>query len=198
MNRDVGESKMNEKTYFGLFLIQGIASFIPSIAIAYFLMKLLEEGRTFFWIVLIAIYVFYFLVWVVNTIIGFFSFFLFKNRLINEQYSLLVENQFPNPKEYGMTKGELPERYYESITNDASLNCELRMLAAVMATGILTLRRQGYVMALLRAIKVHEKALKKYCKEKNLTVSAVKCSSIAEIVQSAKNGSDCGVLPFRE
>ncbi len=43
-----------------------------------------------------------------------------------------------------------------------------------------------------------EQALKKYCKEKNLTVSAVKCSSIAEIVQSAKNGSDCGVLPFRE
>lgn len=153
---------MNEKTYFGLIFIQGIASFIPSIAIAYFLMKLLEEGWTFFWVVLIAIYVFYFLIWVINTIISFFSFFLFKNRLINDTYSLLAQHKFPSPNKYRENKSGLPERYYINIIDDDSLDCKIRIQAAAMASPFIQLRQRGEYLSLFRIIKIHNRALNKY------------------------------------
>jgi hypothetical protein len=156
--------EMKEKTYLfktpRFILVQSIASFIPSTAIAYFLMKLFNEDWGFFWIVLIGIYIFYFAVWFLASILTSLLYnLLWKNSMIDDVYSILVEHKFPNPEDY---KGHLPEDYYINIIDDDSLDCELRLKAFAVGSEFSILRGHGQYLALNRATKVHENALDKY------------------------------------
>jgi uncharacterized membrane protein YhaH (DUF805 family) len=140
-----------------------IASLIPAPLVAYGVMRILDEDWSVFWITLAAIYAFYFLMWVIRSMINFLLFHLIEKRTIaNVVYENLANSNFPNPDDHWF-EGESPETYYESIWEDNSNDCELRLKAFALHATVDSARKTS-VQSLLMTAKAHKIALKKYKK----------------------------------
>jgi len=158
---------MKERKYVGLLLVNSIANAIPSIAVPYILMRLLKEDWGFFWILLAAIYLLYFTVWLLRGALNYvFYHLLWKSFKVDGVYEVLVENSFPNPDDYWprYASGEckLASYYYENIVNDDSLECSLRIKAAAFVVADKNALSDGRYLDAWRMVKVHEEALAKY------------------------------------
>jgi len=158
---DNGDSFVIKKETVDLLLSIFIGA-IPQPLIAYTVMKMNDEGWSLFWWVIAAINGFYLLMWIINTVIVevFFKLY-FKTRLVETAYKQLDAFKFPSLTIKSIENIN-PEDFYYELYEDESLQCNVRIRAAIFYNEYRALTATGSFLAARRMNKAHREAMIRY------------------------------------
>jgi len=140
-----------------------ILGLIPDCVIAYLIMVLLwdEKSLGVFIFIFIALQVLYLIRWIFQSIVGWVTFSMNKEKLIEGVYKELKEKKFPEPDKYTFDKS-MPHHFYRLVANDLSVDVSTRISAQAMESEVNILRSVGQLQAMMRLTNIHSASLKQY------------------------------------
>ncbi len=160
LEQEIINSEYKMKLTYKEHLINFGIGLLPELGVAYLLMKLFNEGWDIYWIIFFSIQAFYFIRWLLRTVISKLMFeTVYKSKFINSYYEKLVQNRFPDPFEI---YHEDIENYFEEIVCNESIKAETRISAASMLTSLRQWQDGGQIQVFLRMRKCAKLAVKKY------------------------------------
>ncbi|MBC8554196.1 MAG: hypothetical protein H8D23_31695 [Candidatus Brocadiales bacterium] len=143
-----------------LFFIGALTSLLPSVAVSYLAMKIIDGSWDVLWISLAAIYGFYFVMWVLREIVGQIFYILFTKRDSTDNvFKQLEMHKFPHPKKYFYMSAL---DYFSAVTDDASLDCGLRCKSILFASTMYNQKMAGEFFTYSRMNNAFMDAIKEY------------------------------------
>jgi hypothetical protein len=146
------------------FIVVLLLGNIPQPLIAYLVMRFTDNQWGSFWWTILAINVFYFVMWLLNTIATAITFKLyFFKRLSDRVYNQLAHFKFPTITESALQYSDAESIYYEIANEMDYLPCIIRIRATSFYCEF-TMACSG-IIANTRLNKVHIAALKRYTED---------------------------------
>lgn len=141
------------------WVVMLFSAMIPQPFLAYIVMKVLDEGWAAFWYTVLAINIFQFILWLVNTLVSTVVFRLYyKRRLVETVYADLVRLKFPTD-EFFMGPDN-PDLYYQDVAINDLIPATIRMKSVAYYNELCSIHT-GF-LAKMRFQNVHYEALSKY------------------------------------
>lgn len=142
------------------FIANILLGFVPEIVTAAIIAAFIDDGIENFFIVLLAMYAVYFLIWVKETIWEWIL-FVKQRKILSDQYlELFKKNNYPEPDDYIDTGSD----WLLGIAENQKYPANLRVTAAGESAVLATLRVQGNVQRFLRASMALDDAIEAYKK----------------------------------
>ncbi len=141
------------------WVVMLLSAMIPQSFLAYVVMRVLDEDWATFWYVILAINVFQFILWLVNTLVSTVVFRLYyKRRLVETVYDDLVQLKFPTDDFF--LGPDDPDLYYHDVAINDLIPVAIRLKSVAYYNELCSIHT-GF-LAKLRLQKVHREVLSKY------------------------------------